>query len=166
MSIIFLPNEFIDRVAKMRDFKRLMTRDISVNRTVMRMIAQASGVPQSVLNKAATKVIRDYKRNVKEEIGDGLSKSEAIADVVNDSRLLVQRVTNLIIQETSEQLKSEYRGKRYRWLPSDAKEPRPEHQAKYGKVFILGRGEAPQDAYGCRCGMEILVNTGDEDEEI
>jgi hypothetical protein len=166
VSIIFLPTEFLSRVAKMRDFQRLMTRDMAVNRSVMRMISQASGVPQSVLNKAAAKVIRDYKRNVREEVREGSSKGDAVSDVVNDSRLLVQRVSNLIIAETSAQLKSEYRGKRYRWLPSDANEPRPEHQAKYGKVFVLGRGEAPQDAYGCRCGMEILVDTGDEDEEI
>jgi hypothetical protein len=150
----------------MRDFQRLMTRDMAVNRSVMRMISQASGVPQSVLNKAAARVIRDYKRNVKEEIQEGSSRGDAISDVVNDSRLLVQRVSNLIIQETSAQLKTDYRGERYRWLPSDAKEPRPEHQAKYGRVFVLGRGEAPQDAYGCQCGMEILVDTGDDDEEI
>ena len=166
MSIIFLPTEFIDRVAKMRDFKRLMTRDMSLNRTVMRMIAQASGVPQTVLNKAAAKVIRNYKRNVREEVREGSSKGDAVSDVVNDSRMLVQRVTNTIIQETSAQLKTDYRGERYRWLPSDANEPRPEHQAKYGRVFVLGRGEAPQDAYGCLCGMEILVDTGDEDEQI
>ena len=53
----------------------------------------------------------------------------------------------------------------YRWLPSDAKNPDPEHQLLYGKIFRVGEGDKegnmPGERYGCRCGIEWLT-----DEEV
>ena len=48
----------------------------------------------------------------------------------------------------------------YRWMPSDAKNPDPEHQLLYGKIFRVGEGDKegnmPGERYGCRCGIEWL----------
>ena len=57
-------------------------------------------------------------------------------------------------------IKDKYAGELARWLPSDAEEPRPEHQLNYGKTYVIGEGIGgvePGDEYGCRCGVEILT---------
>ena len=54
----------------------------------------------------------------------------------------------------------EHEGGFYRWLPSEAKEPEPEHALLYGKIFKVGEGDKdgnmPMQRYGCKCGIEWL----------
>jgi hypothetical protein len=61
------------------------------------------------------------------------------------------------VNEIAKDIKRNYKGEYYIWLPSDAENPDPFHQLNYGKKFKIGRGEMPGDRYGCRCGMEVLV---------
>ncbi len=76
---------------------------------------------------------------------------------MNDKKLLVNRVQNSMVKQIAVSIKEEYLGEFYIWLPSDAMEPDPEHQLKYGKRFQIGKGEMPGDRDGCKCGMDILV---------
>ena len=64
---------------------------------------------------------------------------------------------NETVFQIGQEIKAEYEGEFYEWLPSDAEEPDPLHQLNYGQVFRIGDGEQPGDRYGCRCGMNILV---------
>ena len=77
-----------------------------------------------------------------------------------DEKLLKNRIANLVIYEEMQHQKQEHKGQRYRWLPSSAKEPEPEHQLLYGKIFNYGEGDAdgnmPAERYGCQCGIEWL----------
>ena len=57
-------------------------------------------------------------------------------------------------------------------MPSDAKNPDPEHQLLYGKIFRVGEGDKdgnmPGERYGCRCGIEWLSEskmTAEEKQE-
>jgi hypothetical protein len=77
---------------------------------------------------------------------------------LDDPKQLIQRVQNAVISQIATGIKETYRGEFYIWTPSDAFEPRPEHQLNYGGEFQIGVGEMPGDAIGCQCGMEILVD--------
>ena len=61
--------------------------------------------------------------------------------------------------------KQAHKGEFYRWLPSNAQNPDPEHQLLYGKIFRVGEGDKegnmPGERYGCRCGIEWL-----KDEDV
>jgi hypothetical protein len=70
----------------------------------------------------------------------------------------VARVQNAVVYEIAQDIKDQYRGEFYEWLPSDAETPDPIHQLNYGKKFQMGKGEMPGDRYGCRCGMNVLVS--------
>ncbi len=79
---------------------------------------------------------------------------------VNGGALLKQRIINAVIYDGVQTQKQAHEGQFYRWLPSDAQNPDPEHQLLYGKVFRVGTGDKdgnmPGERYGCRCGIEWL----------
>lgn len=109
------------------------------------------------LQEVALSVAKQYRNRYDDEIESGSSRSDARETATNDRKLLVNRVQNAAVQEIATEIKDQYDGEEYVWLPSDAEEPDPLHQLNYGKVFVIGDGEMPGDRYGCRCGMEILV---------
>ncbi len=114
------------------------------------MLSNAEFVSKERLSATALRTIKQYKKTARRN-------DESPKDVMGQKKLIVQRVQNAIVQQLSQEIKEQYRGERYRWLPSDASEPDPLHQLKYGKIFTIGEGEEPGDRYGCKCGREILV---------
>lgn len=97
--------------------------------------------------------ILEPKEPPKLDIVDDVIKEE----IIDNPKQLIQRVQNNIVNQIAGEIKDAYRGEYYKWLPSDAAEPDPIHQLKYGKRYQVGKGEMPGDRYGCRCGMFILV---------
>jgi hypothetical protein len=83
-------------------------------------------------------------------------------DAVNDAKLLYARLSDLVVEKASEEIKEKYAGKKYIWIPSDAEEQDPVHALNYGKTFVVGEGEQPGERWGCRCGMEILADEDDK----
>lgn len=161
MTIFYEPSVIAKKLASKAKLKKLVRKNLTLNQAVLRSLANSSDMSKKSLEQISLKVLKTYKKNYKEELKAGLSKAKALDEALNDAKLMVQRVQNAIIEETTDMVKEQYWGERYRWLPSDAEEPRPEHQLKYGKIYTIGKGEAPGDLPGCRCGMEILVD-GDE----
>ena len=57
-------------------------------------------------------------------------------------------------------LKAQHKGEFYRWMPSSAENPDPQHGLLYGKIFRVGEGDKegnmPGERYGCQCGIEWL----------
>lgn len=160
MAIDYLPEKLLPSKAKM---KKLAKGNLSLNKAVLSSIANESVISRKSLEKTALKVLKKMKqqRNALEDF-EGMSKSKATKKVLSKQELMLQRVQNAIVYEQTQAIKKKYKGYKYEWLPSDAKEPNIEHQLKYGRIFTIGKGEMPGERYGCRCGMRILT----EDEEL
>lgn len=158
MSIEYLPSKLISKMAPTKLVSRLVNENLSLNRVVLSLLARSGILSEAKLQEIALKVLKDYKTRYKEEIKSGAPKVEAREAATNDNALMVQRVQDSITREVAKDIKREYRGEFYRWLPSNADVPDPLHQLKYGKKFQVGKGEMPGDRWGCQCGMEILVD--------
>jgi hypothetical protein len=157
MAIRFHPTEFLRKVAPKKKVERLVKGNLSLNKAVLSTLSE-SGLNKKALEETALSVIKNYKKRYREERKDGASKAEALEEATNDKRLMVSRVQNEVVFQIHKGIRREYRGEFYEWLPSDAEVPDELHQLKYGGRFQIGKGEMPGDRYGCRCGMNILVD--------
>lgn len=152
MSIKVEPSKIIDRFASNRKVKRLFdSKGISLKRAALSFISEIDFVDTKDITKVALRVIKEYEKRIK---GD----KDAKKMIKKDPKLLIHRVQSEVVSQLSKGIREQYAGEKYRWLPSDAQVPDPQHQLKYGKVYTVGVGEMPGDRYGCRCGMEILVD--------
>lgn len=161
MTVIVDPTAILKRIAPAKKVAKLLRASrgkMSLNKAVLGQLTNNPLMDKRAMERVALRVLKDYRARYRDLLGDGLSQTQATVKAVNVSAQLVQRVQNSIVYETTQVVKETYRGELYRWLPSDAETPDPEHQLNYGKVFRLGRGEAPGDRFGCRCGMEILTD--------
>lgn len=161
MSIIFKPEVFLGLVLGKNFFKgKLLTSGLDFKKAQMQAILKATGLKKRVVTSAIYKVIDFYEKKV-----ETLKKENVKAykkEALNDEKLLKNRLEGLIVYNEVENLKQEHKGKYYRWLPSAAKVPEPEHQLLYGKIFKVGEGDKdgnmPCERYGCKCGIEILTD--------
>ncbi len=150
MSITYLPSKLLNKIAPAKKIEKLLTQRLTLNRAALSFVDAIDFMSTKTIEKTALKTIKDYKERFKEE-------PEIKDDVMEDKSLLVNRVQNTIVNQVAGEIKDQYSGEYYKWLPSDADEPDPEHQLNYGETFQIGDGEMPGDRYGCRCGMQILV---------
>lgn len=157
MSIRYFPDDLLKKLAPRKRVEKLLSDSLSVNRAALSMLSSAEFIDKKELSSVALKTAKQYKSKYKDLVEDGASRSDAKESALNEKKLLVQRIQNAIVWQVSQEIKSQYQGEKYRWLPSDADEPRADHQLNYGKVFTIGDGEMPGEEPGCRCGMEILV---------
>lgn len=157
MTIKYLPDEMLAKLAPPKKIEKMISGKLTVNRAALSMLDNADFIDKREVTSTVLKVSKFYKERYKDQRSDGATKAEALELAVNEKKLLVQRVQNSIVWQVSQQIKKTYEGEKYRWLPSDAEDPRPEHQLNYGKTFIVGDGEMPGEEPGCKCGMEILV---------
>lgn len=138
--------------------KRLVTEDLALNKTVLAKLAAMGIVSKKSLSRVALNTIGQYKKRFSQELADGATRKQALRETLADKQNLVNRVENTIVFEVGKEIKDQYEGEFYVWLPSDAQEPDPEHALNYGKKFQIGDGEMPGERWGCRCGMQILVD--------
>jgi len=162
VAIVYDPSKLIRKIAPEKKVERLISDKVSLKRSALSFVDSIDFLNKKAVNDVALKTIKSYQERVaKAQVDAGFEKSagqEVAEEIVDDPRLLIQRVQNEVIFQVKEKIKEQYRGEKYEWLPSDAEEPDPEHQLKYGEVFTVGEGEMPGDRYGCKCGMRILVN--------
>lgn len=144
----------LQKLAPKTKIKKLLSGRVSLKRTALAFLNDADFLDKDDVADVALRTIKEYKKRVKGD--EDLEKA-----IKKDPKLLINRVQNEIVTQIKEDIKYKYRGEKYRWLPSDAEEPDPEHQLKYGNIYTIGEGEMPGDRYGCKCGMEILT---DDDE--
>lgn len=143
----------LKKAAHESKIKRMITGRFGLKRAVLATL----GSKQFPINKAsvakvAIKTLKSYKERIKAD--ESLSKT-----LSSSPRQFIQRVQNEVVFQIHQGIKKNYKGQKARWLPSDADDPRPEHQANYGKTFIIGEGIGgiePGDEPGCKCGVEIL----------
>jgi uncharacterized protein YyaL (SSP411 family) len=158
MPINVTPSSLARKLTPKKTVEKLVKKDLTVNRAAVTMLAKSGLLAKKKLEEVAIKVIKSYKETFKQEKKDGASVSVALDEALNDKKLMVQRVQDTATREITKEVKKVYRGERYEWLPSLSDEPDPLHQLNYGKRFWLGKGEAPGDRWGCKCGMRILVD--------
>lgn len=165
--MIFNPNQFLRLVLGAGFFKnRILNNELDLKKAVMSAILKGSTLKKREVNATIYKVVDKYKEKMEtlKEAGVRAFKSEAI----NNEALLKDRIENLVLWNEVQNLKDEHEGEFYRWLPSSALEPDPEHQLLYGKIFRVGEGDKegnmPSERYGCKCGIEFL--TASEAKEL
>lgn len=151
MSIIYDPKKMLRKIAPKRKIEKLLSSRVSLKKTALSFISDVDFIDKKRVSEVALKTIRGYKERIK---ADDSQKGE----ILDDPRQLIQRVENEVVLQISGEIRDRYFGERYRWLPSSAEDPDPEHQLNYGKTFTVGDGEMPGERYGCQCGMEILVD--------
>ena len=163
MSIIVDPRKMLQKMAPVRKVEKLLTGKVTVKKTALSFLDDAEGIDKKQVLDVALKTVKGYKKRIK--AADDLA-GEVKDEILDDPKLLIQRVQNEIVFQIHEGIKRNYGGQRARWLPSDADDPRPEHQLNYGKEYIIGEGidgVEPGDEYGCKCGVEILDENGSLD---
>lgn len=141
MAIRYEPKRVLDKLKK----RSKGGGRLSAKRLARDVVENTGALASKTLDNVALKVIKDYKQNY------------SLDSIEVSDKLAIQRIQNNAIYEIAQGIKDKYAGQMYEWLPSDADEPDPEHQLNYGKIFQVGVGEMPGERYGCKCGMNILV---------
>lgn len=157
MAIRYEPKKILKRMAKKADVEKLVTDNLTVNRAVLSSIEASGVLGKKQLEYVALGVLKDYREKAEAAQEQGLTKADAREEILENKALLVQRVQNATVQEITKEVKRQYRGEFYTWLPTSAANPDKKHMRKYGKRYQIGKGEMPGDRIGCRCGMEIHV---------
>ncbi len=144
-------------MAKATNVEKLVTPSLTVNRAALNAIATSGVLGKKELEFVALGVLRDYRERALNLEDEGLTKSDARGEVLDDKSLLVNRIQNATVAAITEKVQEQYHGEFYTWTKSSAATPDKEHMKKYGKRYQLGKGEKPGDRYGCKCGMDIHV---------
>ena len=155
--ITFDPTELLKKYVPENKIKKLLTQKLTLNKTMLSMFSDMEFVTKKEMTNVVLKAVKQYKKKYAGLIKEDVPKTEAIAETLNEKKMLVNRVQDTVVFQISQSVKENYEGEYYKWLPSDAEIPDPLHQLKYGKTFQIGDGEQPGDRFGCRCGMEILT---------
>lgn len=163
MSIVFDPRATIKKIAPVKKVERILNKNLSVNRAALSFVNDLEFLNKKDVVDVALQVVKSYKKRIKNtKADDGREAAKELKDeIIDDPKLLINRVQNEVVFQMHESIKQKYNGEVGIWLPSDAEEPRPEHQFNYGKQYIIGEGidgVEPGDEYGCQCGVEILVD--------
>lgn len=166
MAIIFDPATMIKKVAPKAKIKRMVSGRLSLKRRILAHLGtDALPIDENSVAQVARDTLLGYKKRIADEVVDAgfdrTAGTELKAELIADPKQLIQRVQNEIIYQIHQGIQDKYGGQRARWLPSDAEEPRPEHQKNYGKEYTIGEGidgVEPGDEYGCKCGVEILTD--------
>lgn len=162
MTELFLPEDYVKKSLPQGFFsKKLLTRKFTIKDVYYRALVKLLTINKKDLRASLKKITKFYADKV-ERLKDEEIKNP-ILKALNNEKLLKERVYNLVVWEESQRLKEENKGKKYIWLPSSSKEPRPEHQLRYGKIYTVGDGIFPGEDYGCKCGALILDEPENDD---
>lgn len=149
------PTKMLKKIAPEAKIKKLLTKDLSVKRAALSFVDDIDFIDKKSVTKVALKAAKSYQARIDDAPDD--VKADLEKSLKANPALLIQRIQNEVVTQISEEIKDKYAGEQYEWLPSSSEEPDPEHQLNYGKIFTIGVGEMPNERYGCKCGMNILV---------
>lgn len=158
----FYPDKFKKQALPKGFFSKdlLTKKNLTLKQNAMQALLISTGLDKKDLGATVAGVVDIYQNKVDDLLDNGLPKAKAALIAKGNESLLRQRIENLVVFGEVQRLKKDNKGKFYKWLPSGAQEPDPEHQLLYGKIFKVGEGDSngnmPAERYGCQCGMEIL----------
>lgn len=150
MSIKFEPEKVVRKVAPKAKIKKLLSPSANIKRQALKFLNAFDSIDNKTILDTALKTVKSYKKRIKKN-------PDELELIKKNPKQLIQRVQGAVIFEMSKSLTQKYKGERFRWLPSSANDPRPQHQLRYGQVYIVGEIDMPGEEIGCQCGMEILV---------
>lgn len=157
--MIYNPNKLLAEVFPKNFFSgKILTSGLELKKDIMQAVLKSSLMNEREVSSTVYKVVEVYNNKIEKlkKLGEKSYKKMAL----NGEKLMKNRLENAVLFNEITQLKNEHEGQFYRWLPSSAKEPEPEHQLLYGKIFKVGEGDKdgnmPTERYGCRCGIEFL----------
>src|ERR1044072_7172335 len=128
MTIRYRPDDMLRKIAPKKKVDKLVSGKLTLNKAVLSQLSGADFLSKDALERTALRTIKEYKARYKEEKEDGLPAEKAFDEAVNDNKLLINRVQNTVVNEVAKEIKDQYRGEYYTWLPSDANEPDPIQQ--------------------------------------
>lgn len=159
----FDPQTWLKRVfPKGIEKSGLLNDNLEIKKTYLKALVRATAVSQRKLTQEIYKTVDFYLEKEERLKAQGVRafKQEAL----NGQALLTERIKNFLVYSEVQAQKKAHKGRMYRWLPSSAEEPDPQHQLLYGQVFREGKGDKeghmPGERWGCQCGIEWL-----DDEE-
>lgn len=158
----FMPDDFLNEILPEKTWNKNFVsgglNNLTVQKRIIKTLVARSAITNKDLTETISAVLAGYKTRgrILEKMGVKAYKTEAIKDGV----LLKQRVRDAVVYAQVQAEKKEHKGGYYRWLPSSAVNPDPEHQVLYGRIFPVGDGDKdgnmPGERYGCQCGIEWL----------
>ena len=157
----FYPDRFLKQVMPKSFYSQnLVDKDFDLKKNALKAINRARTIMGRPIDTTVYNVLSQYEQKYKGLIADGESSTQAFNEAVNGSALLRQRIEQAVVYDEIQNLKAQHTGEFYRWLPSGAANPDPEHQLLYGKIFRVGEGDKngnmPGERYGCQCGIEWI----------
>ena len=161
--VVFYPDKFKKKVLPKGFFDQdlLTKQNLTLKKKATQALILATNVAAKDLSTTVAGVVSVYQNKIDDLRDEGLPKAKAALLAKGSEALLRQRIENLVVYSEVQRLKNENEGEFYRWLPSGASDPDPQHQLLYGKIFKVGEGDSegnmPAERYGCQCGMEILT---------
>lgn len=123
------------------------------------LLAQTMG-NMKALGVATEDDVRKSIKDFAKKYGTGLADTEKSKKLPHGQDLLRNRVEGALLYDNAVKMTETQIGRKFRWLPSGAKEPRHTHMLRYGKIYEVGSGVLPPDddfpgkAYGCKCSYE------------
>lgn len=159
----FYPDKFKKKVLPKGFFREdlLTKKDFSLKKKAMQALILATDVAQKDLSATVLGVAKIYQNKVDDLTDEGLPKTKAALLAKHGEKLLRQRIESLVVFSAVQKIKEDNKGGLYKWLPSGAENPDPQHQLLYGKIFQIGEGDdegnMPGERGGCECGIEILT---------
>lgn len=157
----FDPSEWLERVfPKGIEKSGLLTDGLDIKKRYLKALVRATGISGRKITAEIYKTVDFYaeKEAALNAAGERAFKQEAL----NGQALLTSRLKNFLVYSEVQEQRKRHKGKLYRWLPSSAENPDPEHQLLYGKIFREGEGDEhnnmPGERWGCQCGIEWLAD--------
>ncbi len=158
----FYPDRFLKQVMPKSFYTQgLVSKNFTLQKGAISAINRARLATGRPIDKTVYDVLLQYKAKYKDLIAaEDFGKAQAFEAALNGENLLRQRIEQAVIFDKIQDLKAKHKGEFYRWMPSSAENPDPQHGLLYGKIFRVGEGDKegnmPGERYGCQCGIEWL----------
>ena len=168
MGTRFDPADWLARVLP-KNFEKsgLLSENLSIKQKYLKALVRATSLSGKEITEEVYKMVDFYEKKEAELKAEGVRayKQEAL----NGQALLKQRIKNMLVYTEVQEQRKAHKGQWYRWLPSNATTPDPEHALLYGKIFREGTGDKnnnmPGERYGCQCGIEWVTDADTTDDE-
>lgn len=155
----FIPGRWLEKIfPKGIEKSGLLSDNLEIKKRYLQALVRATSLSGREITAEVYKTVDFYeqKEAALKAAGVKAFKQEAL----NGQELLKARLKNFLVYSEIQRQRKEHKGRMYRWLPSNANEPDPEHQLLYGHIFREGEGDKdgnmPGERWGCQCGIEWL----------
>ena len=154
----FIPGRWLEKIfPKGIEKSGLLSDNLEIKKRYLQALVRATSLSGREITAEVYKTVDFYEQ--KEAALKAAGVKAFKQETLNGQELLKARLKNFLVYS---EIQRQHKGRMYRWLPSNANEPDPEHQLLYGKIFREGEGDKdgnmPGERWGCQCGIEWLAD--------